>query len=450
MKPTFGLEQSQTQRLSLTPDVRQAIMVLQMGAMELVGFLREEAEGNPLLEVTERLGEPLPEAPDGEDEGLGYPEDMRLPWSLRKDGSGSPLWYDPYPESQPSLREYLLTQLGFLRLTREERGVGELIIGNIDDNGYLSCPPEEIADSSRRPREMVQWILDLVQTFEPAGVAAKDLKECLGIQARMRGLTDLAQNVIANHLEDLGAGRYKRIAREEKVPLSLVLRARDAVLGLDPKPGAKFSSRGLTYIVPDVFVRQIGDDFITFFNDSAVPRVRWNPFYIELLKTGDDEARRYLTNQLRKARSLLHSIEERRKTILRVMNYVVMRQEVFFRNGPGHLAPLGLKDVASELRLHESTVSRSICGKYVDTLYGVFPCKMLFSSRVAGAGKDMSQHSVRKMIEEIVRLEDPETPLSDGDIARQLSLAGIQMARRTVAKYRDALGIPPSGRRRKL
>lgn len=450
MKPAFGLELNQTQTLSLTPDIRQGIMVLQMSAVELVGFLREQAEENPLLDVTENLGELLPEAPDTDSEETpGYLEGSVDPWPQRRIRSGSRSWFDPCAQSQPTLRQSLLSQLGLLPLTRDEMGIGEIIVGNIDDNGYLSSSPEEIAAFSRKPREMVQRVLELIQTLEPVGVGAKDLKECLGIQAKARGLTDLAQNLISRHLEDLGAGRYKRIAREEKVPVSSVLKARDAVLSLDPKPGAKFSSRGLSYIVPDVFVRRIGDDFAVFFNDSSVPRVRWNPFYLGLMKTGDEEARRYLTNKLRKARWLLHTIEERRKTILRVMDCIVVRQKEFFRNGPGHLAPLGLKDVAAELHLHESTVSRSVCGKHVDTPHGVFPCRMFFSQPVASLGKDVSQHSVKKMIGDIISLENPATPLSDGDIAQELSSRGIRIARRTVAKYRKALGIPSFGRRRK-
>ncbi len=451
MKQTFSLEARQTQKLALTPEMKQAIKVLQMSAAELAGFLREEAEANPLLDLSSESEEPsVEDLGEKDEEWLNNLVDSPRYEVFSRAKTASPALYEPYLKEEATLREYLQSQLGLLKLSKQEYEIGELIIGNIDNNGYLSCSPEEIADYMGCPRECVGPVLRLVQSFEPPGVGARGLKECLSIQAEARALGDFVRVVIDRHLENLGKGRYKRIAKEEKVTLSSVLAARDAVLGLDPKPGARFSGREIMYIVPDVSVRVIGNDLVAFYNDGAVPRISWNAFYVGLLKTGDPEAKMYLRGQIRKARFLLNCIEQRRNTVLRVVDCIVSKQGGFFRRGPEYLMPLTLGDIASELGLHESTVSRAVAKKHVDTPHGIFPCKMLFGTKVSYAGENVCQHTVKSKIREILEREDPCAPLSDKEIAQKLSGLGLEVARRTVAKYRGSLGIPPASRRRRF
>ncbi len=308
----------------------------------------------------------------------------------------------------------------------------------------------EVALATESSPEQVERVLKLVQKFDPPGVAARNLRECLELQAEAKGLAPLALEIIRHHLDDLAQGRYTKICQSTNASLQQVLRARDSIVELQPKPGAAFSGGHVTFIVPDIAVRRIGDDFVVILNDNALPSIRWNPYYRKLLAAGDKDARSYLVKQMKRARFLLRSIEQRRITISRVMETIVARQRRFFLEGPGHLEPLTLKDVADELNIHDSTVSRAVSGKYVDTPFGVFPCKMFFTPGVESYGQEVSQYNIKRMIEQIVRDEDPRAPLTDGQIAEELRSQGVQVARRTVAKYRSQLGILPSNRRKKL
>lgn len=449
MRPAYGLEISQVQKLALTPELRQAIMVLQMNAVELVQFVRSEVEENPLLEIVEEWQEePLPEPEPSEEELLAYfcdSTDPGMPPVRRGQSFPGP---QALIEQPVSLREHLLSQLVLSPLSKEEWAIGEFIVGSIDSNGYLTCPVSEIAHVLGKPKSVVEKVLGMVQGLEPPGIGGRTLKECLAIQARVRGLNELARHLVDDHLEDLAGGRYKKIAGQEKVSLEQVLQARDHIIALDPKPGATFSGRGAAYVTPDVSIEKIGHEMVLLFNDSAIPVIGWNSFYRRLLGAGEDDARDYLMDRLKRARTLLYSIEQRRNTIMQVMTCIMRRQERFLRKGPGHLEPLTLREIAEDLGIHESTVSRSIAGKHVDTPFGTFPCRMFFSPRLAGETKDVSQHSVKRCIQQLIDDEDGRTPLSDQQISERLSERGVQVARRTVTKYRAQLGIPPSNRRR--
>ncbi len=449
VRPAYELEISQVQRLALTPELRQAIMVLQMNAVELVQFVRSEVEENPLLEMVEEWPEePLPESEPSEEELLVYfcdSTDPGMPPVRRSRISSGP---QTLIEQPVSLRDHLLSQLVLSPLRDQEWAIGEFIVGSIDSNGYLTCPTSEIAQVMVKPISTVEKVLAVVQGLEPPGIGARTLKECLTIQAKVRGLDELAQHIVDDHLEDLAGGRYKKIAGQEKVSLEQVLQARDRIISLDPKPGATFSGRGATHVIPDVFIKKIGHEMVLLFNDSAVPSIGWNSFYRRLLEAGEGDARDYLIDRLKRARALLNSVEQRRNTIMQVMTCIMRRQEKFLQKGPGYLEPLTLKEIAEDLGIHESTVSRSIAGKYVDTPFGTFPCRVFFSPRLAGEGKDVSQHSVKRYIQRLIDDEDGRAPLSDQQISERLSERGVQVARRTVAKYRAQLGILPSNRRR--
>jgi len=445
MKPGYSLQLLQSQRLSLTPELRQAIMVLQMNALELTEFLRAQAEDNPLLEVNE----------DSWDESLPEPEILQEPSDPALDESyfpQEPRYSDArerLTETRISLRQHLMSQLGLMPLTEKEYDACEFVVGNIDDNGYLVASEEEIAISSGFPVSLISKVSEIVRTLDPSGVGARNLKECLLIQAKDRAESPLVLALIERHLEDLGAGRYKKIAKEENVPLKDVLAAREVVLSLDPKPGSRFSTQKPGYVVPDVYVEREGDRLLVRYNEKAVPRVRYNAYYMRLLESGDADTRAYLADRLRRAKALVGSIQERRATMLRVMNCLISHQKRFFTEGPLQVRPLTLREIASELSMHESTVSRSLSNKFIGTPFGTFPCKMLLSSRVQSNGEDISQHAVKKLVQEMVMAEDPRDPLSDQQIAENLSRLGLKVARRTVAKYRAMLGIQPSSRRRK-
>lgn len=456
MKPVYGLQLVQSQRLSLTPELRQAITVLQMNVLELTEFIKAEAEANPLLEVTdESRDEPLPEPSEltieeylaSAGEGAYY---ARYPKSNLSRGDYLTPAYERHVTSRPDLRNYLLSQLGLMRLTKREYEASEYVVGSIDNNGYLVASDEDIAEASGFSSGLIGRTVEIVRTLEPLGIGARSLRECLMIQAKARKVSPFALLVIERHLEDLGAGRYKKIAKEHGVPLREVLDARDVVLSLDPKPGSRFSPDNPVYVVPDVMVERDEDRVVVHYNDKAIPSIRWNTYYIQILKSGDLEARAYLQDRLQKARSVMNSIEQRRVTVLRVIECLVRRQDRFFKEGLAQLQPLTLREVASELSVHESTVSRSTSNKHISTPFGTFPCRVFFSPRVQAYGKDLSQHTVKMRIQEMTESEDPQNPLSDQDIADGLSQSGIKIARRTVAKYRATLGIQPSGRRRRL
>ncbi len=455
MKPGYGLELVQAQKLALTPEVRQAIMVLQMNALELAGFIRQQVEENPLLDlVRDPQEEALPETPDPKDEEwLAYFCDSSdlgpdVPGQSREYKTPP---YETFAEKGQDLKEHLLAQLGLLEISAEQYEAGEFIIGNLDDNGYLRCSPAEIALATGMPKLQVEDMLHAIQGFDPPGVGGRDLRECLAIQSRATGQGPLVNGIIESHLEDLARGRYRKIAKEMHVSVQEVMKARDVVLKLDPKPGSRFSSEAITYVYPEITIKSTGGDAVSVsLNDSALPRVRWNSFYRKMLSMGETDARTYLLEQLRKARALLRSIEQRRDTIQRVMECVASRQSRFFREGPGNIEPLTMKDVAQELGVHESTVSRCVSNKYVDTPFGVYPCKIFFSPKVHTDDKDVSQYIVKRIIRSLVQAEDPGSPLGDQEISEELSKRGIHVARRTVSKYRAQLGIQPSSRRKTL
>ena len=454
MKLGYGLELVQTQRLALTPELRQAIMVLQMNALELCSFIRQQVEENPLLDLTDDpQEESLPEDPDPTDEQiLAYfcdSSDLGSEVSYQPRENPAPA-YETFAEKGVDLKEHLLAQLGLLEITAAEYETGEFIVGNLDDNGYLCCSPAEIALATGRPIKQVEDVLGVIQSFDPAGVGGRDLRECLAIQARAAGHGPLVTGIIEGHLEDLAKGRYRKIAKDMRVSVENVMKARDVVLRLNPKPGARFSSEAVTYVYPEITIRDAGDCLTVSLNDSALPRMRWNSFYRRLLSAGEADARTYLLEQLRRARGLLRSIEQRKDTILRVMECVAARQALFFKEGPGLLEPLTMKDVAQELGMHESTVSRCVSNKYADTPFGVYPCKAFFSPRVRTDDKDVSQYIVKRIIQTLVQSEDPGSPLADQEISLELSRRGVHVARRTVSKYRTQLGIQPSSRRKTL
>jgi RNA polymerase sigma-54 factor len=455
MRTGYGLELVQAQRLSLTPEMKQALLVLQMSAVELRDLILDEIQANPLVEIEDDfVEESLSAETDSlDDEMLSYFLDSAEPlYDLAKntDPARNRTYEASSARTGMSLRDYMTAQAGVALLTKSERAAVDAIVGSLDDNGYLRAGLDEISRLSGQSPETVERALRVVQSFDPPGVGAVDLRECLSLQARAMGKNGLELKIIDSHLEDLAAGRYRKIAKEQGTTVSEVLRAKNVVLKLDPKPGAAFSPFPIAYIVPEVTVRRVGDDLRVEMNDRAIPRIRWNRYYSEMARRGDREARLYLRNEVKRAQNLMRCIEQRKATLIRVMEAIIARQKSFFVKGPGCLEPLTLKDISEEIGVHESTVSRAVANKYVDTTYGVLPCKTFFSPRVRKSKTDLSQDSVKSAIAEIVRLEDSTSPLGDQEICRELEKRGMRVARRTVSKYRAELGIMSKMKRKSV
>jgi RNA polymerase sigma-54 factor len=472
----------QTQRLVMTPMLQQAIHLLQLSTIELQELLQKELQENPLLEEAPPDDAPGPEG-DGENQGEAAPDSPRaeatpapatseageaapdLPFDISEVIFGPPeerslvqqeeheeTRYENFVGTATSLANHLDEQLRLTVVEPDVRSAAEEIIGNLDEDGYLRATIEEVAERRSLPVPVVAHALTLVQGFDPIGVAAQDLRECLLIQlrdpARAPAANPLAVDILDQHFEALQRCKYQEISRALKVEQERVIEAVHEIATLEPKPGRRFAAVETRYVVPDVQVKKVGDDYAIILNEDGMPRLRINSYYRNVIGQGD-EARRYVEDRLRSAVWLIKSIQQRQKTLYKVTNSIVQFQRAFLDKGLPHLRPLSLRDVAEDIRMHESTVSRVTTSKFVETPQGVLPLKFFFHSGIAKTqGDEVSSVSVKKMIEDLVAKEEIAKPLSDQDITRTLRQEGLTIARRTVAKYREELGILPSHQRR--
>jgi len=353
----------------------------------------------------------------------------------------------------PSLHEHLLSQLHVDRCSESEQAVAEYIIGCIDDTGYLTCSVQELSAELGAPQVLVERVLQRIQTYDPPGVGARDLTECLRLQLDYLGVghDELVWALVSSYLEDLAAGRLKSIAAELGVDVLAVQQAADQVRLLHPRPGLMFQNDDISYVTPDVIVERVGGEYVIIINDFHLPRLTLSPYYRRLLATSaDPEAREYLRDRMNAAVWLLRSIEQRRRTIYRVMESIVAHQLDFFNYGTRYLRPLTLRQVGDELGLHESTISRATARKYVQTPHGIFPIRLFFHGGVSDiTGTNVSSESIKLMLRDLVANEDPRRPLSDQKLSELLAARGIAISRRTVTKYREDTGIPASTRRRR-
>lgn len=461
MRMDYGLRQELSQKLVMTPQLRQAIAILQLSSLELVEMVEAELLENPVLEVEDnRLGEAEGEVP-ADSGSLDLANDY-LEWVKYLD-EGIDTGFVPAAEEEKSsaefygatmvpLHEHLEFQLHLAALNASARRAGEYLIGCIDDNGYLRVSVEEAAAALAMPAALVEEVLTLIQTFDPPGVGARDLRECLSIQARQRGITDpVAWAVIDGYLPDIAAGRLRCIANKLGCTTQDVQRAVDIIRTLDPKPGRGFGQGNQSaYILPDVTVERVGGRYVILVNDSIVPRLTINPYYRRLMREADSDARRFVEGRINAALWLMRSIEQRRRTLYNVVEAIVDLQRDFFDHGPKFLRPLTMKKVAERLGIHESTVSRATANKYAATPHGLLALRAFFSAGVQGAGgEDVAACQVKREIRELVAREDPAHPLSDQALTELLSRRGIAVSRRTVAKYREELGIPSSCKRKR-
>ncbi|MEE8558356.1 MAG: RNA polymerase factor sigma-54, partial [Myxococcota bacterium] len=354
-----------------------------------------------------------------------------------------------------SLADHLMWQLGFLELSENERFAAALIIGNLNDDGYLEEDLEKIAADADLDLAAVEALLQRLQLFDPLGVGSRSLSECLLVQARVAGIEDpLVLTVLRDHLDRLQKKDFRGIARIEDVSVQDVARAARVVAQFEPRPGREFSGEDPIYITPDIFIHKIAGDFHVVLNEDGLPKLRVSSAYREVLtRRGSEskEAREYVREKLRSAVWLIKSIHQRQRTIVRVTDSILRFQSEFFERGTEFLRPLNLRDVAEDIGMHESTVSRVTSNKYVQTPHGLFELKFFFNSSIETAdGRSIASESVKEKIRDIIRSEDARRPLSDQQIAEVLRMSAIHIARRTVTKYREALRILPSTRRREI
>ena len=477
MEMKHSLHLSQTQKLIMTPRLQQALKLLQVPTLELQQILKQEVLQNPLLEEVDEVTEQedIDKEASADEQNNEEPEDPAeedpIDWSeYLQDGSLDRTYVPPtessveflekVPATRTTLAESLLEQLHFLSLPERELQLAEFLVGSLDDRGMLATPLGEVAQATGCPVELCEKVLAVIQALEPAGVGARDLRECLLIQLEARNEKGtLAWRLIHDQFDSLVNRRFPEIARQLKCSVEEVQAAADVIATLNPKPGLQVSSEDPKYVVPDLLVERVNDDYLVLLNDRHLPRLRISAAYESVLREkkkaectdGEAKTREYIQGKLNSARWLIQTIEQRRRTMIKVMNCIIREQREFFDKGIAFLRPLTLQQVARQIDMHESTVSRVCSGKYVQTPRGVFELKFFFSSGLETEdGEDVSARTAKDIIKTLIEEEDKKEPLSDQRIAELLHEKGLRIARRTVAKYREQLNILPARFRRRV
>ncbi len=477
-----------TQQLLMTPQLQQAIKLLQLSRVELEQFVEAQLQENPVLEEgiqesseevaqsereTERteeqaISEQMGEASNIVD-SVGQEDSKEVDWeefsrfqeslppapsySVNRDTEAPN--YENIITRSKTLQEHLMQQVGELDFSEDEKRIATVITGNVDEKGYLANTTiEEIATAENVSVESVEGILDTVQRFDPPGVAARDLKECLLIQLRNGHFKNgIVEKIVENHLHDLENRNYQNISRILKIPIPKVIENVQIIAELEPIPGRPFGGDVVPYVVPDVYVFKLGEEWVVHLNEEGLPELKVSNFYTNMLNKSESKGveKNYIQEKLKSAVWLIKSIQQRQRTIYKVAECIVKRQKDFFDKGVEYLHPMILKDIAEDIGMHESTISRVTNNKFMHTTRGIVELKYFFNSSVtrADGGEDLASESVKRMIEEIIKGEDLKHPHSDQRIVEILEEKGIQLARRTVAKYREQLRILPSAKRKK-
>ena len=501
----YGLQQNvkQTQELKLTPEMVQSIRILQMNQLELAAYVSQELTENPVLEEAAPQSEDMSaeelqgRIQDAEEDWVDRYEaydryDRRSHLEERGSGNGGAADYEKFVRQEDTLQDYLMNQLQGCRVTKDVRRACEYMIGSLDDDGYLLLEKEELMRECQVTPETAEEALTLLQSMDPAGVGCRNLRECLQLQLQMKGLlTEPMAAMIDDMLEDVAANRIGRIAKALGVPKTKVQEMVNTVRTLEPKPGRRFSDgRAVPYIVPDVIIEWVSTDgeLQVYINDAGTPRIRVSAYYQDILKARntDEELTTYLSDRFKAANYLIQNIQQRNQTILRIVMAIMDHQKQFFMPGNKLLRPLTMQEIADELGVHVSTVSRAIDGKYMQCDGHIYSLRHFFGGGVAmrvseanpvgavdaanmtgvgGTGKavnareiadagndgmeNVSATSVRQMIRELIHREDPSHPLSDQRISDMLMANGVKISRRTVTKYRENEGIDAASRRRR-
>ena len=455
-----------TLRQVLAPQLIQSLKLLQMPILKLEQLIRHELATNPLLEEVEPVEEQDDQNTSTEETKAETDHQQeKIDWDdyfrdegdhyVKRERQNEEEKLEKTPISEETLYGHLLDQLHLSRLSPEDTAIGEYIIGNIDGNGFLVCSVEEIASAIGITPEKVSQILTLIQTFDPTGVGARDLRESLMLQLKERGFEDsLAYRIVKDHLTDLEKKSFTQLSKTMGVDFEEVQAAMDFIKQLNPRPAIGSFTPAASPVVPDLIVEQVGEEFAVFHNDKNVPHLRVNQTYRELLKKGNlqtGETKSYLVEKLEKARWLMNAINQRRNTMIKVMEKIVEEQKEFFEHGVSFLRPLTMESIAEKVEMNVATISRVSNGKYVQTPQGVFEIKYFFNTGVAtDNGEDMSKRNVKQLISDFIKNEDPASPLSDQQIFTLLKKTGLNIARRTVSKYREELKIMPARFRKRV
>lgn len=471
------LQQKLTQQLIMTPQLQMAIKLLQLSRLELVDAVRQELEENPALEeVVDVSPEESFEQPENNFEQNAVTKEVTIEEKIKEDvdwsnyieeyNSPGRISYESEDRDAPrfesfvahkkTLGEHLLWQIMMSFTGEKEKRIGTMIVGNLNSDGYLDIPYKELLCSCDASSQEVEKVLTAMHTFDPVGVCARDLKECLLIQAMHLGLDNtIVFDIIENHLPNLENRNYKAICRSLKIDIEDVIVAVNIIKGLEPRPGRQFSDENPQYIVPDIYVYEFEDEFVIMLNDDGMPKLRVNSFYKNAISNKEEKisnnAKEYIQDKMRSAAWLIRSIHQRQKTIYKVMESILKFQREFFKKGIAYLKPLVLRDVAQDIDMHESTISRVTTNKYAYTPQGIFELKYFFNSSINRVhGGAIASASVQDKIKQIIDNEDHKKPYSDDKIADLLSKSNINIARRTVAKYREMLKILPSHKRKQF
>ncbi|MDD5759330.1 MAG: RNA polymerase factor sigma-54 [Desulfobulbaceae bacterium] len=478
-----------SQQLVMTPQLQQAIKLLQLSTLELSDVVQQEIEQNPLLEEDtntpdshhESLHEVMGEAPPPEepsplldrtaevsmDDNAGlkeidwsnYENEYETPSSFRERDDGDMSSSLDILTKKTSLEDHLLWQLKFNELTEEEERVGIFIIGNLNRDGFLQVDEADIIAETNSSPVTVQWLLALIQDMDPSGVGARNLKESLLLQLSHLSLSDsTASLLVRDYMHFLETRNYAGIAKASKLPMKEILTAVELITGLNPHPGRAFADDEAHFITPDIYVYKMDGEYVIQLNDDGLPRLKISNFYKDILKDHKDipvasvnETKGYIQEKLRSAMWLIKSIQQRQRTIYKVVESLVKFQLDFFEKGPTFLKPLILRDVADDIEMHESTVSRVTTNKYVHTPQGIYELKYFFNSSIGryDGEEDMASESIKVKMRQVFQDENSEKPLSDMALSKLFAKENIKIARRTVAKYREQLGILPAKFRKK-
>ncbi|MBI3019243.1 MAG: RNA polymerase factor sigma-54 [Deltaproteobacteria bacterium] len=469
MKQTLKLSQS----LVMTPQLQQAIKLLQLSRLELENLVTQEMIENPVLEES-------PEHDEEESRKQKMEEDRYASQEKQEkivEGEDSFDWQSYVESYQPvaplpiskgeeaasfenvitrttNLQDHLMWQLQMTHFTKEEERMCQIIIGNLNEDGYLNTSLEELAAKEGFPLEDAEAVLKVIQEFDPVGVGSRDLKECLLVQAKQLGLKDnTVELIIRDYLHHLEKKNYSAIAKALDLPMERVIELSKIIFEMEPKPGRSFSSIDTHYITPDVYVYKMNDQYVISLNEDGLPRLKISNFYKNALqgKEASSLTKEYIQDKLRSAVWLIRSIHQRQRTIYKVTESIVKHQLDFLEKGLERLKPMVLRDVAQDIGMHESTVSRVTTNKYVHTPQGIFELKFFFNSSIGRMGDvEVASESVKDKIKKMVTSEDVRHPHSDQKIVEMLQADGINIARRTVAKYREMLNILPSSKRKKF
>jgi RNA polymerase sigma-54 factor len=485
-----GLQLSQrlSQSLVLAPQLQHSLALLQAPTLELKVLVEQELEQNPVLEEisapeTELADKPAPEDDDApaeppfeaaSEQGAEPPADefqaefdqlVQLDQEWRDHFSQMNISIRRSPEEEEkrqfmfdsltaktSLAEAMMEQVRESELTAEQRGIAELIVGNIDDFGYLKTTLPELSASTSLPEQKISEVLKIIQSFDPPGIGCADLRECLMLQLERAGRQEtLEYRIVRDFMNALGRRRIHEIARGTARPVDEVQAALARIARLEPRPGRAFLPDNDQYVLPEVFVQKSGDDFVVTTNDEQIPHLRISNTYKDLMARGENsaEVKEYIREKIRAGKFLIKSLHQRQETILNIAREIVKRQREFMEKGVAHMKPMTMAQIASVVGVHETTVSRAVSGKYMQTPQGIYEMKFFFTSGLHSVtGVDVSNASVKDMIADIFKRENPARPVSDQEVVKMVAEKGITIARRTVAKYRDELHILSSNLRK--